>query len=73
MAQDDAGGAGMSKLKPCPFCGSKWTQVRWIGFTDGKPHAYESGYRGECTDCGAITKAFYDIDEAVQAWNRRAE
>lgn len=60
------------ELKPCPFCGSKWTQVRWMGF-DNNSSAFCTGYRAECTDCGAITKAFTREKDAVEAWNRRAE
>lgn len=59
-------------LKPCPFCGSKWTQVRWIGWVD-KASAYSSGYRGECSDCGAMTRSFIRREYAEEAWNRRAE
>ena len=62
-----------NELKPCPFCGSEYTQVRWIGFRDGHPCAYTSGYRGECTDCGAMTAAFIDIEDAKEAWNMRKE
>ena len=59
------------KLKPCPFCGSKWVQVRWIGFTNGPPCAFDSGYRGECTDCGVTTVAYRTPEEAEDAWQRR--
>lgn len=29
----------MADLKPCPFCGSPWVQVRWIGFKNAKYHS----------------------------------
>ena len=65
------GGGRMGELlKPCPFCGSVWTQVRWIGW-DSPPSAYETGYRGECTDCFAMSRAFRTEAEAAEAWNRR--
>ena len=63
--------ACMAVLKPCPFCGSKWTQVRWIGFEDSPPCGYASGYRGECTDCGAMTLPALSVEAAEEAWNRR--
>lgn len=55
------------KMLPCPYCGSKWTQVRHMGMT-----VLNSGYRGECTDCFAITKAYRTPEEAVAAWNMRS-
>lgn len=54
------------KTLPCPYCGSEWTQVRRMGIT-----ALDSGYRGECDNCFAITKPFRTPEEAVAAWNRR--
>lgn len=30
----------MKELKPCPFCGSKWTQVRYINNPFDKNHVY---------------------------------
>lgn len=65
--------AHMAVLKPCPFCGSKWTQVRWIGFEKSPPCGYAFGYRGECTDCGAMTLAALSVEAAAEAWNRRPE
>lgn len=61
----------MTELKPCPFCGSEWVQVRWIGFSYGAS-AYEPGYRGECADCFAMTRVFLNPEDAKEAWNRRA-
>lgn len=58
-------------LKPCPFCGSKYTQVRYIGWKS--PSAFDSGYRGECCYCGLITAAYHTEAEAIDAWNTRAE
>lgn len=59
-------------LKPCPFCGGQYTQVRFMGLK-GYPSAFESGYRGECCDCGALTRAFRTEAGAANFWNTRAE
>ena len=63
----------MSNLKPCAHCGSVYTQVRWIGFTHTHNGAFEAGYRGECLDCGVITRACRTEAEAIEAWNTRWE
>ena len=56
--------------KPCPFCGSRWTQVRYIcdPFDVKRIHG---GFRGECTDCGAQTRACRDPKTAAEFWNQR--
>lgn len=61
------------RLLPCPFCGGKYTQVRWIGFKDKNKGAFESGFRGECTECFALTRAFSTEAEAIEAWNTRTD
>lgn len=60
-------------LKPCPFCGSKFTQVCYLGGKWQEPSAFDSGYRGECCDCGAITAAYATEAEAAEAWNTRTD
>lgn len=62
----------MSELLPCPFCGSEYAQVRYIGGKWQEPSAFDSGYRGECCDCGATTAAYGTEAEAIAAWNTRA-
>lgn len=64
-------GGEISELKPCPFCGGEFTQVRYMGL-DRYPSAFQNGYRGECCDCGAVTRAFETEAEAMNAWNTRA-
>ena len=55
---------------PCPFCGSEYTQVRWIGFPD-VVCGVTAGFRGECTDCWAMTRACSTKEEAAYWWNIR--
>ena len=62
------------ETKPCPFCRSKYTQVRWIGsFIKGTKYAcgFSPGFRGECTDCWATTRACRTKEEAAYWWNIR--
>lgn len=55
------------KVKPCPFCGG---QAQIYDFKDGR-------YLVECInpDCDVYpyTSTHYDKQEAIDAWNRRAE
>lgn len=61
----------MSKLLSCPFCGSTYTQARYMGLPADR--GFEQGWRGECCDCGALTRAFDTQAGAVNFWNTRAE
>lgn len=60
----------------CPFCGSEFTQVRWIGhfLNDNTGYAcgFTPGFRGECTDCWATTRACRTKEEAAYWWNIRS-
>ena len=57
------------KLKPCPFCGGKaWTLCHadyW------EKNAGVVSYVG-CTECKARSDLFANMDDAIAAWNRRA-
>lgn len=56
----------MEQLKPCPFCG-------------GEAHLKEIPLPSypiiwiECVNCGAGFPEKTDKQEAIEAWNRRAE
>lgn len=58
----------MSDLKPCPFCG---------GEADCNNNAVMQGgklkWATECLGCGVITDCFDTKQEAIEAWNRRAD
>ena len=65
------------KLLPCPLCGSEANIVG--GPEDWHPTSYDPDSGGDpysivCTgcECGMVL-AFWDIDEAIAAWNRRAD
>lgn len=55
----------------CPFCGSNFCETKYLGGQWQMPGAFESGWRGVCSDCGALTRAFPTEDEAATAWNTR--
>jgi Lar family restriction alleviation protein len=65
----------MDELKPCPFCGSKPSKVRQH-IVGGLAVAY---YTVECEAGNSKcfikpkTKFFRSKEEAIEAWNRRAE
>ena len=52
----------MTDLKPCPFCGGK-----------AKSKGYQIGFRVMCPECGGRAKLFSTAEEAIEAWNRRAD
>lgn len=62
----------MAELKPCPFCGSKWANVKYVNNPFDRHHIY-GGFAAYCDDCGATTKHFKTEQEAIEAWNRRAD
>lgn len=58
-------------LKPCPFCGGK---ARYFHRKQHAPFAYEHEHWVECEgDCGAATCVHEYQNEAIAAWNTRAE
>jgi Lar family restriction alleviation protein len=52
------------ELKPCPFCG---------GNSDGIVILERYGYFIVCEHCYGRTGEFHTKEEAIEAWNRRAE
>jgi Lar family restriction alleviation protein len=60
----------MAELKPCPFCGSK-------AFLSEFVYDLELGRVKmqfvECNGCHATTYEYDTEEEAIEAWNRRAE
>lgn len=50
------------ELKPCPFCAGKA-----VLFEEFMPTWVA------CKKCRASTEAKYDVNEAIQAWNRRTD
>ena len=66
----------MTKIKPCPFCGSEAKIIGgpedWIPtFLD--PDSGGHPYQVHCVNCDAYVGFFYEVEEAIEVWNRRAE
>lgn len=70
----------MAELKPCPFCGGTaqvYTYVEeqaiydkhTLGFLDTEERTV---YGAGCPECGCIVAEKYSEEQAVEAWNRRA-
>ena len=62
----------MSKLKPCPFCGSK---AKYASRKNGSPGAWEleTSHWIYCTDdyCHCHMGMYEDKEQAVLDWNIR--
>ncbi len=66
-----------NELRPCPFCGNKNVSVVTdnleysLGFVDF------ADFQVICSTtskgCGATSGKYSDKDEAIEAWNRRAD
>ena len=54
----------MPELKPCPFCGGKELSVISVLGED---------YYVECSSCTTCGPSGETYEEAIEAWNRRAE
>jgi Lar family restriction alleviation protein len=59
--------AEMTKLKPCPFCGSGKVNV-----IEHKFYHLPSSYGVRCFNCKTESYQYFDTqEEAIEAWNRR--
>ena len=59
-----------SKLKPCPFCGSKAECVENTGRQRGSKRVFHIC----CNGCSIMqTKWLHSKKEAIEAWNMRSE
>ena len=52
----------MSKLKRCPFCGGEAIRKLYSG----------AFYSVKCTKCWTETNTYFGVNDAVDAWNTRA-
>lgn len=59
----------MAELKPCPFCGRR-------AFIKSKASPVGFSFRAYCgnEDCKVEpkTRAYFDKEQAIEVWNRRA-
>lgn len=67
----------MDKLKPCPFCGGTSIRLEKNEYTDsgcdGKIIATATRQRIYCSLCACGTTWWYYEEDAIEAWNQRAE
>lgn len=73
----------MDKLKPCPFCGYiakiekiKHKLPKFLSKIDGKPMGddkYRTNFIVKCQYCRAQTEEQWFEEQAIEAWNRRAD
>lgn len=74
----------MTKLKPCPFCGGRMLFVGTVAETEMTPPDHpdfncdSNQYNVVCDftagGCGASSgKGYESEEEAIEAWNRRAD
>lgn len=59
------------KLKPCPFCGGEAVlhKAERESFLMGKTISLD---QISCASCGVNTSVFGNEEDAIKAWNRRA-
>ena len=58
----------MAELKPCPFCGYKR-----VAILEDENEYLAYRYSSQCQKCGASARMGRTKQEAIEAWNRRAE
>ena len=60
----------MAELKPCPFCGGEVVQHH----ATSEELCIDLGYRFFCEKLCCMQVKYYETkEEAIEAWNRRAE
>ena len=73
--KDAINGAMMMGIKPCPFCGGNAEEVflkRKKLFASMR-FPYNTHYVYiRCKTCGATGKLCWTVENAIEAWNRRA-
>lgn len=57
---------GENILKPCPFCGGVDVKVHI-------PYSTDDCYMVQCYGCNCNTAIYMTVNQAIEAWNRRAE
>ena len=62
----------MSELEPCPFCGGVADEECYVSYDEEGSPTTDPAHTVICTRCSAETDTFDTIDEAIDAWNRRA-
>ncbi len=59
------------ELKPCPFCGHTAGVIPdRIKYRNGE---LEEVYCVKCYYCSSGTTFYFDVDDAIEQWNARAE
>ena len=61
----------MTELKSCPFCGGKAKIKFYNG--DIAIRKYEVGCNQTLCPCRPRTRLYSEVDEAIEAWNRRVD
>lgn len=64
----------MNELKPCPFCGGG-AVIHHCGELENETMAVVFGSKVgiHCRNCHIATMPYETKNEAIEAWNRRAE
>ena len=58
-------GVNVEELKPCPFCGGIDIRLNYV--------LSRARFKVMCENCKCTTNQFLDKNDAIEAWNRRAD